>query len=147
MWINLIQTYTDALRGMVLLERSDIPAVPRPTSSFEMAAPLIEETRMVVRKAKNLSAPEANGVLHLSLPLHTSFFRLSSTQRASAFQRRTSAVGLTFLRSRPLWMIQLLTNRKKVMQKTLDYAGSWITCSVGAGCRSNPQNPEVSLSL
>ena len=50
---------------MVSMERPDIPAVPLTTSAFEMAAPSIEETKMVVRKARNRSASGANGFPHL----------------------------------------------------------------------------------
>ena len=62
---HLTQTYCDAVRGVPLQERLDIPAVPLPTSSFDMTAPSLEEVRGIVKKSRNKSAPEAKGIPYL----------------------------------------------------------------------------------
>ena len=50
---HLAQTYSDAVRGMPLQERLDIPAIPLLTSSLDMTAPSLEEVRGIVKKARN----------------------------------------------------------------------------------------------
>ena len=47
-----VKTYGDVVHSRALQELKDIPAVPPPTSSFNVAAQLFE-TRKIVRKARD----------------------------------------------------------------------------------------------
>ena len=62
---HLSRTYSDDLRSVPLGERQDIPIVPLPTNSFNLAVPSYEEVKSVVRKARNRSAPGPNGIPYL----------------------------------------------------------------------------------
>ena len=61
------------------MERSNIPAVPLPTIAFEMTTLSVEEIRMIVGKARNRSAPGANGVPYLVYKRCTRVMRLLHT--------------------------------------------------------------------
>ena len=62
---HLINTYSDDLRHIPLQVRRDIPVVPLPASVFSLASPSLKEVRLVIRKARNRSAPGPNGVPYL----------------------------------------------------------------------------------
>ena len=61
------------------MERSNIPTVPLPTIAFEMTTLSVEEIRMIVGKARNRSAPGANGVPYLVYKRCTRVMRLLHT--------------------------------------------------------------------